>query len=417
MNHFIPFIGTRYNSSKVKIKDVVSPPYDVISPEQRDAYYEKDPHNVIRLELNRDTDPYASAAKFFQSWKADGVLIREDAPSYYVYYQTFTTPQGEQVTRRGVLGRLKVTPYAEGNVLPHERTLPKAKKDRFALLEAAGTQFSPIFGLIDDSALVFDHTIDSVTATAPLADVDEVLPTGARVRHTLWKLTDPPLVTRMQKLVAAKQIVIADGHHRYETAVVFSETHPEIAGADGIMIFLANLRGEGTVILPTHRILHSVPSFDQYAFLAELEKHYELQTFEDRDAALAAFELVASALTLIGFPEEPKWVLASERTEPQGTALEKLAVYRLHEDILKRFAGLTQEQIDAKSNLWYPHTIDELESMTSQNAYDAAFLLKPITADEMMHVTREGTYMPQKSTYFYPKLLSGLVFQEFAAQR
>lgn len=417
MNQFDPFIGTRYNSSKVRMANVVSPPYDVISTEQRDAFYELDAHNVIRLELNRDDDPYASAKRFFDTWKQEGILVTEDAPAYYVYYQTFSTPTGEQVTRRGVLGRLTVTPYSEGNVLPHERTLPKAKKDRFALLETTGTQFSPIFGLIDDSALVFDHTVDGVTAMAPLADVDEVLPTGARVRHTLWKLTDPPLVTRLQKLIASKQIVIADGHHRYETAVAFAETHPDLPGADGIMIFLSNLRGEGTIILPTHRVLHSLASFDQYSFLANLEKQFDLQTFEHRDAALAAFDLLPSALTLIGFPDEPYWVVVSERNEPTGTALERLGVYRLHERILKPIAALTQEQIDAKSNLWYPHTVDELEAMTSRDPYNAAFLLKSVTADEMMEVTKEGAYMPQKSTYFYPKLLSGLVFQELSAQR
>src|SRR5688572_21927155 len=172
MNSFYPFFGTRYNKEKVALRKVVAPPYDVISSDYRDALYELDAHNVVRLEFSRDADPYGSAKNDLDEWKRDGILIRDAEPAFYVYYQTFTTPSGEQVTRRGVLGRLKVTPYSEGNVLPHELTLPKAKKDRFDLLEAAHTNFSPIFGLIDDEAFIFDHTIDAAAATAPLADVD-----------------------------------------------------------------------------------------------------------------------------------------------------------------------------------------------------------------------------------------------------
>ena len=414
MNSFSPFIGTRYNSETVDIQKVVSPPYDVISPEQRDAFYEKDERNVIRLELNRDSDPYRSAKSFFEDWKKEGALIREAAPVFYVYYQTFVTPTGEQVTRRGVLGALKVSPYSEGNVLPHEQTLPKAKKDRFALLEATKTQFSPIFGLIDDEAEVFDHTIDSVTATIPLADIDEKLPNGETVRHTMWKLTEPALVTRLEKLIATKRIVIADGHHRYETAVAFSEAHPDITGADRIMIYLANLRAEGTVVLPTHRILHDVSDFNQYTFLATLEKQFEVILCQSREIGLQL--LSEGGFTLIQFPEPPQWVLVKNKLSAQendGSSLSKLAVFRLHEQMLKPIAGLTQEQINAKSNLLYPHTIAELDEMTAKHEYNAAFILNPVTPDEMLKVTGEGAYMPQKSTYFYPKLLSGLVFYEF----
>ncbi len=414
MNSFSPFIGTRYNPGQIKLNDVVSPPYDVISTEQRDAFYEKDEHNVIRLELNRDADPYKSAAEFFKQWKTEGAVIQEAAPVFYVYYQTFRTPEGTRVTRRGVLGALKVSPYSEGNVLPHEQTLPKAKKDRFALLEAAKTQFSPIFGLIDDEVQVFDHTIDSVTATAPLADIDEMLPNGETVRHTLWKLTDPALITRLEKLVATKKIVIADGHHRYETAVAFSEAHSEIPGADRIMIYLANLRAEGTVVLPTHRILYGLDGFNQYTFLTNLEKNFTVSICQSREEGLKL--LSAGAFTLIQFPEPPHWVVVSN--SPDGgqngvNSLSKLAVYRLHEEILKPVAHLTQEQIDAKSNLLYPHTIAELDEMTTRQDYNAAFILNSVTPDEMMAVTGEGAFMPQKSTYFYPKLLSGLVFYEF----
>jgi uncharacterized protein (DUF1015 family) len=414
MNHFSTFKGTRYNKEKVVLKNVISPPYDVISTEQRDRFYEQDVHNVIRLELNCDADPYASAKTFLDEWKRENILIQDDTPGYYVYYQTFATPEGAQVTRRGILGRLKVTPYSEGNVLPHERTLPKAKEDRFKLLEAAHTNFSPIFGLIDDEALIFDHTADAVTANPPLADIDEKLASGQHVRHTMWRLTDPALVTRIEKLVAAKKIIIADGHHRYETSIAFAAAHPEISGAHHIMIYLANFHGEGTVILPTHRILHSVSVFDQYDFLAKLKKTFRIEIKEKREDAVSALS-EADVLTVIQFPEEPKYVIVYD-DDGGGSALQRLAVQRLHEKILKSVAGLSQEAIDAKTNLLYPHSIKELDEMTSGTNYDAAFILQNVSAKEMLEVTKEGNFMPQKSTFFYPKLLTGLVFHEFEVQ-
>jgi uncharacterized protein (DUF1015 family) len=394
----------------VALRKVVAPPYDVISSDYRDELYELDAHNVVRLEFSRDGDPYASAKHDLDEWKRDGILIRDSEPAFYVYYQTFTTPSGEQVTRRGVLGRLKVTPYSEGNVLPHELTLPKAKKDRFDLLEAAHTNFSPIFGLIDDEAFIFDHTIDAAAANAPVADVDEILPNGEHIRHTMWRLTEPALVARLEKLIGTKKIVIADGHHRYETSVAFAAAHPDMPGADSMMIFLANLRGEGTVILPTHRILHGVADFNEYEFLVKLRSAFTIELTDDREDALSKLAN-ADVLTVIELPVEPKYVVVYE-SGAEGSALEKLNVYRLHEKILKPICGLTQDQINAKTNLWYPHSVKEADEMMSEE-YNACFYLAPVTPEATLAVTAEGNYMPQKSTYFYPKLLTGLVFNEF----
>ncbi len=413
MNSFSPFIGTRYNKDLVAVRKVVAPPYDVISSDYRDGLYELDAHNVVRLEFSRDADPYASAKKDFDQWKRDGILIRDSDAAFYVYYQTFTTPSGEQVTRRGVLGRLKVTPYAEGNVLPHEQTLPKAREDRFKLLEAAHTNFSPIFGLIDDEAFIFDHTIDAVIAYPPLADIDEVLPSGEHVRHTMWRLTEPALVARLEKLIATKKIVIADGHHRYETSVAFAAAHPEIAGADYIMIYLANTKGEGTVIFPTHRILHDMANFNEYDFLAKLGKEFRIKLVDDKEAALAELPN-PDVLTVLELPVEPKFVVVYD--DPEGaSALAKLNVYRLHEKILKPIAGLTQEEINAKTNLYYPHSLKEAAEMMSGD-YNVCFYLAPVTPEATLAVTAEGNFMPQKSTFFYPKLLTGLVFHEFGEQ-
>ncbi len=420
MNSFTPFFGTRYNRELVRLADVVSPPYDVISNEQREAFYEKSDHNVIRLEWSHDDDPYTSAADFLHQWKKEGILQTDSDRYYYAYYQTFNTPEGIQVTRRGVLGRLKVTPYTTGNVLPHEQTLPKAKEDRYRLLEATHTNFSPIFGLIDDETLIFDHSIDSVTASAPLADVDEVLASGQSVRHTLWKISDPAVLTRIENLLKTKAIIIADGHHRYETSVKFASAHPELPGSDTMMVFLANLHGEGSVILPTHRILYGMDGFNQFEVLSALEKEYTVTVHSSREAAMETLNSDSSAWLAIQFPEEPNWVVVADTDHgiaAKEDALKALAVYRLHEDLLKPIVGLSQAQIDNKTNLLYPHTLGELDEMIAKQEYNAAFILKPVTASELLAVTAQGTFMPQKSTYFYPKLLTGLVFHEIDEQR
>jgi uncharacterized protein (DUF1015 family) len=418
MNQFQPFKGTRYNPEKVQPKDVVSPPYDVISPSQQAELYAKDPHNVVRLELNHDADPYISAKKYFDEWKDKGVLHTDSAPAFYVYYQTFKTPIGEQVTRRGVLGRLRVTPYSTGDVLPHERTLSGPKKDRMQLLSITETNLSPIFGLIDDDALIFDHTIDSVVANPPIADIDEELATNDSIRHTMWKLTDPAHVTRLEKLIATKKVIIADGHHRYETALAYAEEHPENAAAQYIMIFIANLHSEGTVILPTFRILYGKKDFNQFAFIADLKKNFSIEIMNSREEGMKHLASDTNALTLIQMPEEPEFVLVKDASDlSKSSALDKLSVYRLHEKILKPIAGLTQTDIDSKTNLLYPHTLAELDSMLSDHEYNAAFILNPTTPLEVIDVTTSGEFMPQKSTYFYPKLLSGLVFYEFAEQK
>jgi len=418
MNQFQPFKGTRYNLEKVKPKDVVSPPYDVISPEQQKNLYDKDPHNVVRLELNHDADPYTCAKQYFDEWKNNGVLRADPSSAFYVYYQTFKTPGGEQVTRRGVLGRLRLTPYSSGDVLPHERTLSGPKKDRMKLLSITQTNLSPIFGLIDDSVLIFDHTIDSVVANPPLADIDEKLENSESVRHTLWKLTDPALITRLEKLIATKKVIIADGHHRYETALSYSEEHPDNTAAKYMMIFIANLHSEGTVILPTFRVLHGKKDFNQFAFIAELKKVFSIELMDSREEGMKRLIADPSSLTLIQLPEEPKFVLVKDTADlSKSSALDKLAVYRLHEKILKPIAGLTQSEIDNKTNLLYPHTLTELDSMISENDYNAAFILNPTKPQEVLDVTASGLFMPQKSTYFYPKLLSGLVFYEFGENK
>ncbi len=396
---------------------MTAPPYDVISQQYREDLYQRADHNVIRLELNHAEDPYASAKSHLDRWLKENILIRDEKSRYYVYYQMFTDPEGRQYTREGVIGRLRVTPYSEKQTLPHERTLAAPKRDRLALMEATKANLSPIFALIDDESLVFDQTLEIATVNAPIADIDERLENGDTVRHMLWSLDDLIAVDRIQKIMSSKPVVIADGHHRYETSVAFAELHPEIKAAKFMMVFVSNLRASGTVILPTHRVLYGMPDFNAYALFAKLREIYDLQPYDRREDAYEALMHDQKAVTMIELSEAPHFTVLRSKDERYATALEGLPVMQLQERILKQGAELTQSAIDNKTNLLYPHSRAERDAMVAhRDDINATFYLRPVTPAEMARVVEQGDYMPQKSTYFYPKLLTGLVLHEFAIQ-
>ena len=415
MPEFLPVIATRYNSLLTQIENVTSPPYDVISDQYRDILYDRDPHNVIRIEWNRDADPYESATKYFHEWKQQGILKREEHPAFFVYRQIFSKPDGGEVTRSGVIGRLKLSPYSAGNVLPHERTHIAPKKDRFALMERIHANISPIFGLIADASFLFDQTLEVAAAFAPLADVEESLPSGDTVRHLLWRLPDKTAESRISHLVANTPVIIADGHHRYETALEFHERHPEIRGSEYMMVFLANLHAQGTVILPTHRLLHDVLGFNQFQLLQKLAERFELISFTSREEGMAELDRDDSALTLIEFSEDPKWMLIRD-VRAQVRESTDLPALRLEEDILIPMLGMSRKQIDERRSVLYPHTVREVDDLEESQVWNMVFYLRAVRPSEMQRVVERGGFMPQKTTYFYPKLLTGLLFHEFGAQ-
>ena len=415
MPQFLPFVATRYNPSKVRIENVVAPPYDVISEEYRDRLYERDPHNVIRLEWNRDDNPYQSAAKYLRDWKQSGILRREEAPAFFVYREIFSVPSGEEVSRSGVIGRLKLSPYSAGEVLPHERTHKKPKEDRLALMEHTHANISPIFGLVSDPSFVFDETLELATTFAPLADLEEALPTGDTIRHLLWRLADDAASSRIAHIVNHTPVIIADGHHRYETAMEFHRKHPHIDGSKYMMVFLANLHSEGTVIFPTHRLVHGLEPFDQFDLLKQLQKRFELVPFATREEGIAELERDDQAITLIEFPEDPKWMLIRAMAIGARDNV-KLPASRIEDEIFITLLGLTRADIDARSHLLFPHSLREVDDMEESHAWNAVFYLRAVQPAEMHQVVERGSFMPQKTTYFYPKLLTGLVMHEFEAQ-
>src|SRR5581483_9855876 len=361
MPEFLPFAGTRYRAD-IDPAQVTSPPFDIISTEFRDILYERNPYNAIRLEWNRDPDPYPSAAHYLEAWNREGILHRETRPAFYVYHQVFRTPDGGHVTRAGVIGRMKLHPYSEKQVLPHERTHVGPKRDRLELMERTHANFSPIFALISDPSFFFDQSIEPATAYAPIADVTERLASGERVRLILWRLDDETAQSRISHIVQNRPAIIADGHHRYETALEFHELHPDLPGAAYVMTFLTNLQAEGTVILPTDRLLRDVPNFNPYELLAALRKEFDLVPFTGREEGWSALERDDEALTLIEFPQDPKWVLVRDRN-PKPRDTQELAAARLEEEIFIPILGLSRAVIQEKRYLYYPHSMRELDEM------------------------------------------------------
>jgi uncharacterized protein (DUF1015 family) len=417
MPEFLPFIGTRYNSAKVPLANVTSPPYDVISDEFRNQLYERDPHNVVRLEFSRESDPYSSAAALLSMWKQQEILRRDAMPAYYVYRQIFDVAGIGEVTRSGVIGRLKVAEYGEHQVIPHERTHAGPKEDRLKLMEATLTNLSPIFGLISEASFVFDETLELATVNPALVDIDEVLPDGKLIRHLLWRLDDQSAAARIAHIVGKSSVIIADGHHRYETALEFHRRHPEFPQAAYQMMFISNLQAPGAVILPTHRLLHDTPNFDQYRLLEQLKERFELLPIASREEGLSLLERDSDAITLLEFPDEPKHVLLRDpKPHERDVTSETLAVSRIEHEILRPLIGLSDEAIAHRTNLLYPHSEEELDEMEESQPWDMAFLVRAVRPDELTSVVEHGGFMPQKTTYFYPKLLTGLVMHEFEAQ-
>jgi uncharacterized protein (DUF1015 family) len=283
-------------------------------------------------------------------------------------------------------------------------------------MEHTHANFSPIFGLVSDPSFLFDQSLEPATVNPPIADVDEMLPGGETVRHLLWKMDDPAAMDRITRIIQPLPVIIADGHHRYETAVEFHKKHPHVSGGEYIMMFLSNLQSEGAVILPTHRLLHDVAGFNQYHLLDKLRDRFELLIFTSREEGMAALERDDTALTLIEFAEDPKWVLLRD-DHAHGRDFVKPAAERLEEEILIPLVGLSRKAIVERANLLYPHTLRELNELEDEQLWDAAFLLRAVRPSELQAVVERGEFMPQKTTYFFPKLLTGLVFHEFGDQK
>jgi len=397
--------GYRYAIGRERdVSKVVAPPYDQISPEQQELLYALSPGNIVRVSYPRDPGDakYSAARETLARWLADGVWEPEERPAIYPYHQTYRI-DGREVTRTGLIALGQVTEYARGEVLPHERTHAGPKEDRLRLLEATGADTGLLFMLVSDPGR--ELLALSTPAGAPIAEARDL----KGERHRLWRVDDAEAIATVQRLLARARVIIADGHHRYETAVEYARRHP---GRDDKLMAFFSMEAPGLTIFPNHRLVHGVSDFALARLLAAAARWFDVDPLGDP----AAFRPSNRALAVVTADGAARLALRPEAFDaipwPAGTsrAWRELAVSILHEGVLKPFLDITDAKLDAKTHVEY--TADRLEAvrLARDGHHQAAFLIAPTTMDELEAVVRGGAVLPQKSTHFYPKLLDGLVF-------
>lgn len=415
-----PFKGILYNSKKNFIPDVVAPPYDVISPEQQAQLYDKNPYNIVRLILGREQNRYISAAQYFTTWVNEKILLQDEEPSIYVLAQTFHHG-GKEIRRSGFVAACRLEEFGKGSVFPHEKTYPGPKADRLQLFESTNAMFSQIFGLYADP----NHRLDKFIQINDPPDV-EVEFDG--VQNQLWRLGDPIAVASIQEFIKNEKIFVADGHHRYETALHYRDAkrlnNPDHNGREPynfVPMFLTNMLDAGLLILPTHRLLHDLKGFDPVAFLNDLKQYFHTAAQTSEEELLQNLEKKQSQSFGLVFSQNPSFVLIWLKKESMLNIKEvaktvlQLDVELLHSFVLKHILHLSDDSQQAKLHLGYEH--DAMKAIHSVRRGEAqmAFLMNPTRIEQVRAIALSGDSMPQKSTFFYPKLLSGLVMYSFVS--
>jgi uncharacterized protein (DUF1015 family) len=421
MAQIAPFRGLRYDSSRTPdVSAVLAPPYDVIGDGERRALEARDPHNVVRLELPRGEDDarYSGAAGLLAAWTSEGILRADADDACYVYEQQFGWA-GKRYTRRGFFAAVRLEPFERRVVLPHEHTLSGPKEDRRRLLRATRTQLSPIFGLYRDAEAAAGAVIDGAVAGTPT--VDATTPDG--VRHRLWPIADAATNARLAAILADKQILIADGHHRYETMLgLAGELRP--AGATGpapsdfAMMYLARAEDPGLLVLPTHRLVKDLVGFDFAGLCAAAKAAFDISGGDERTPEAIEARLTREGASRVVFavrvPGESAttWFALKPIVDLSALgppSLRKLDVTVLHGVILGSLLGIDAEALAKQSFLTYTHDTKEAIARVAAGEAQAAFLMNATKVHEVLAACEAGFVLPQKSTYFQPKLATGLV--------
>jgi uncharacterized protein (DUF1015 family) len=439
MAQITPFRALRYDPQQVSVGQAVTQPYDKISPSMQDRYYAASPYNLVRIILGRReaadnpaNTVYTRAAADFRAWRTQGVLRQDSAPSVYVYSQHFTVPgesaaQGPVHDRRGFIALGRVEDYSARVVFRHEQTLAKPTADRLDLLRATRAHFGQIFMLYEDSGEI-DAALAAATQSAPVTDVTDEY----QVVNRVWQVTDSTLIASVQKLMQDKKLIIADGHHRYETALAYRDerraahrsAEPAAPAApdapyEFLMMTFVNLNSAGMVVLPTHRVVRGLPSFSADDFQNSSRKLFEVEEIDPAldgpRAAAVLRDKGKSGTALLAVTANRAFLLGKLRSGTAASLLaglsprqQQLDVVQLHKCLLEGVLKLSEESIREQRNLSYVRDADEALGQVRSGKADIAFLMNPCRVQQVRDVAFAGEVMPQKSTDFYPKLLSGL---------
>lgn len=422
-----PFRGVLYNASGIgdDCSSVMAPPYDVISESQQDELYEKNAHNVIKLILGKSfTDDNASENKYIRSrrfldeWQKSGVLLRDDKESFYLYHQEYDH-KGKRLTRTGFIGLMKVGDSSNDLVLPHERTHAKPKEDRLNLIKQVEANLSPIFTLYEDTGCkIKKYLMNGISASDVVFDFDM-----DGIQHRLWRLSDEGSIEGMISGMSGKKIFIADGHHRYEVAKTYRDLCRKESCYDGaadyVMMFFADMSScDNLTVLATHRVIKDIPDFNEDETARKLGEYFDLLEFDSLIKMMNKLEEESSRGHVFGFFGGKKYIFLKPRDEKEILTLipddrtddwKQLDVSVLHSAIFDKILSINR----AEGNIAYARYPEKAETLVREGSYAAAFFMNPTRIDQLKAVAEHGEMMPQKSTYFYPKLLTGLVINLF----
>ncbi|VEN73515.1 conserved hypothetical protein [Candidatus Desulfarcum epimagneticum] len=438
MAEIIPFKGIRFNTEKTgDLSQVTAPPYDVISRKERDMFYDTHPANVIRLILGKDKDTdsekdnrHTRAFEYFTKWRQENILATDETPSIYFSAVDFDL-DGRVVTRFGMTAMAKIEPFDKGIILPHEKTFSKVKSERLELMKACRANFSPIFSVYRDK----DHSLASFREEVMKKTPDSDFKDGFGHRHRMWRVTDPSAHETIRASMKDNAIFIADGHHRYETALNYrnflADTDPDFhdgSGARYIMMYLCAMDDPGLIILPAHRLLSGIDPDLLHSLPERAKAHFDVEAvpFDSSDVAAGAagFESMLKAredrnaigVSIRGAREFYLLTLKPGEMERAfgdsiPPSLIRLDVTVLTRLVMMRLLGFDKETLDNEQMIRYSsRTRGAVEAVLNEKC-DVAFILNPTRMSQVREVAREGLIMPRKSTYFYPKVITGQVMR------
>lgn len=415
-----PFCGIVYNQKKVNLAQVVTPPYDMITPREAEGFYQRSPYNIIRLILGRPAhkeDWTARAAIYFKTWLKEGILKKHKKSGIYPYYLYYTASNKVRCLK-GFITRLRLEPFDKGIVCPHEKIFSEIVSERLRLLKACEANFSQVFGLYSDQEHKIIETMDNELPSSPFIQIEI-----DGITHCVWQLTNEHAISEIKLLMKNKKLIIADGHHRYQTALAYKQqmnnlfpNAPQEASFNYVAVYLTNLEDPGLNILPSHRLLppKCIPDFHLVEFLNKINESFEIEHYHDQGLFWKRLRDIGDHKVAIGFycQNQPKFFIFILRPRNMDgksvpSSLKELDVVVLTELIIKGILNLDQARLE--KDIYYINKGQEAIKLIQRGKYKMAFLLNPIKIPQLKEIISKNQLMPHKSTYFYPKILTGLV--------
>ena len=441
----LPFKGFRYNPEKINdISKVITPPYDIISEEERDGYYQLDPNNIIRLILGKDfpgddqsNNKYTRSAEFFDTWRKEEILIQEAEPAIYVYAQEFTL-SGKKYVRRGFISLVKLEDFQTGQIYPHEHTLAKPKEDRMNLMKACNANFSQVFTFFEDECSKISNLLykvhEGATGTGLRPDVDFTDTFG--VKNLLWVINDSTIIKEISSQMKNRALFIADGHHRYETALFYRDLIRDKEGtsksngnipSDYVMMMCVSMEDSGLQILPTHRLARNIKDFNPEKIRKSLNEIFEISDMgDDCSTEILMQKLGEDAhkhkLAMYMGEGEKKFYILTLRDEKlldqiltgEYTEWRSIDTGILHGVIFDRILGIQAKNISKSESVKYIQGVEDSVASVNEGKYQIAFFLNPTKIGQIRDIAVKRHKMPPKATYFYPKLMTGMVIRHIS---